>query len=195
MMSNSTYSSTHWTYSPDLQKENADRSKLRTSSYTIVNENSTDATVSCILDRTKRFLGFIPFVEIEELQIGRTQEGQQHPFHVDYYLESELELEEKKNCNRAASFFVFMSDVEQGGETYFPLVDIPSDAEAMDMSKFRKITTPDGFGLMVKPVKGNAIFWMNMLKNGTMDERMVHSGIKVSKGTKYGLNILVLQCT
>ena len=101
---------------------------------------------------------------------------------------------EGKLCNRAASFFVFLSDVEEGGETYFPYLDAPPAELPINEKKFRRPKNKESLGMMLRPVKGNGIFWMNLHKNGTLDERSRHAGMKVTKGTKYGLNVLVEQC-
>jgi prolyl 4-hydroxylase len=43
--------------------------------------------------------------------------------------------------------------------------------------------------LEVMPKVGNAVFWRNMLKNGTVDDGTLHAGTPVTSGTKIGLNI------
>lgn len=159
-----------------------------------------DDIIACLVSRADNFLGFVPSVGIEDLQIGRTRPGEQHPLHVDYITADDPELYARpgKICNRAASFFVFLSEVQKGGETYFPYLETPKEDIPFDENKFRRppvvLGGEKGLGLMVRPKKGNAIFWMNMLRNGTMDERMLHQGIRVKEGEKYGLNVLAEQC-
>lgn len=188
---------TNWTYRPGLPPVGEDRSGYRTSSYTILPVESSDKVISCIAERADIFSGFIPSDGIEAMQIGRTQQGEEHPLHVDYIIDPESEdadIVDGKICNRAASFFVFMSDVENGGETYFPYLDAPPENLFVNGTKFKRPKSKDALGMMIKPVKGNAVFWMNRLRNGTMDDRTLHAGMKVIKGTKYGLNVLVQQC-
>jgi len=60
-------------------------------------------------------------------------------------------------------------------------------AESADGNKF---AIPEGAaGLLVKPRRGNAIFWNNLLANGSGDTRVAHAGLQVESGTKIGLNI------
>jgi len=184
---------TNWTYPPNLPTDPKERQLFRTSSYTIIPADSEDPVVNCLVARADSFVGFIPSVGIEDLQIGRTQQGEHHALHVDYYIDPEPN-NEGKICNRAASFFLFLSDVEEGGETYFPKVSSPPSHLYVDGNKFKLPKNKDSSGVMVRPVKGNAIFWMNMLQNGTMDDRSMHAGMEVVKGTKYGMNVLVEQC-
>jgi prolyl 4-hydroxylase len=136
-------------------------------------------------------VGLIPNVGIEELQVGRTKEGEHHTLHWDYYIDPEPDSSGKV-CNRVSSFFVYLSDVEKGGETYFPFLQ--PQTQYMDTRKFKRPEEDDGLGLMIRPLRGNAVFWMNMHNNGSVDERSMHAGMEVKNGTKYGLNILVDQC-
>ncbi len=55
-----------------------------------------------------------------------------------------------------------MNDVEEGGETSFPRVNIA-----------------------VKPKRGNAILWYNTMPDGTLDDQSLHGGMPVLKGEKY----------
>jgi len=69
---------------------------------------------------------------------------------------------------RAKSMLIYLNDVEEGGHTEFP-----------------------NLGLSVAPRKGAAIMWTNTLPDGTADERLVHAGLPVVKGTKYAINCFV----
>ncbi|MCJ1405095.1 hypothetical protein MMC11_008321 [Xylographa trunciseda] len=181
-----------WTYSTENSTDAEEKAFQRTSGYFIV-EDKPDEVTACIVRRADTLVGFIPSEGLELLQIGRTQEGQEHPLHWDYLLEPDVNSEGKL-CNRAASFFIFLSDVAEGGETYFPYLDAPQGDWPVDEKKFRRPKHKDSVGTMLRPVKGNGVFWMNILKNGTLEERSRHAGMLVKKGTKYGLNILVEQC-
>ncbi|MCJ1395313.1 hypothetical protein MMC18_008197 [Xylographa bjoerkii] len=183
----------NWTYTSDLSTDPEEKALRRTSGYFIIQDEPQDEVISCIIQRADTLVGFIPSEGLELLQIGRTQQGEQHPLHWDYLLEPELNAEGKL-CNRAASFFIFLSDVAEGGETYFPYLEAPHADLPVDEKKFRRPKHKESAGMMLRPVKGNGVFWMNLYKNGTLEERSRHAGMKVKNGTKYGLNILVEQC-
>ncbi|MCJ1419087.1 hypothetical protein MMC32_005439 [Xylographa parallela] len=181
----------NWTYIPEIA-DPEEKLRRRTSGYRIL-EDEPDEVTNCIVRRADTLVGFIPSEGLELLQIGRTQQGEQHPLHWDYLFEPEPNSEGKL-CNRAASFFIFLSDVAEGGETYFPHLHAPHADLPVNEKKFRRPKHKDSVGMMLRPVKGNGFFWMNMYKNGTLEERSEHAGMMVKKGTKYGLNILVEQC-
>lgn len=49
----------------------------------------------------------------------------------------------------------------------------------------------NGRGVIFRPVVGNGIFWVNLERNGPGDERVLHVGLPVKKGSKIGLNFWV----
>lgn len=68
---------------------------------------------------------------------------------------------------RILTLFLYLSDVEDGGETNFPLL-----------------------GLSVKPKKGRAVLWPSTLNHNpeAIDGRTVHQSLPVIKGRKFGAN-------
>ena len=105
--------------------------------------------------------------------------------------------------------FYYFNDVGDGGETHFP----HAGGGAYDASKFedahgRAKTLPCELseGLAVKPKKGDAIMWYNVLPaiggrrgggeewgGGTsQDPRSRHAGCAVTAGEKWGANVSVL---
>lgn len=44
-------------------------------------------------------------------------------------------------------------------------------------------------GVEFKPIKGNAVFWVNMRSDGKGYEETYHAGLPVTEGFKIGLNI------
>ena len=117
--------------------------------------------------------------------------NQQHDFHVDWHRDPDSP-EPGMICNRLLSFFVFLGDDCIGGETYFP--EINAAPKNSDGRKYSRTDKEGDKGLAVKPIKGSAIFWMNLHQNGTGDERVQHAGLRVSQGTKSGMNILGEWC-
>ena len=68
---------------------------------------------------------------------------------------------------RILTFFLYLSDVEEGGETVFPTLDIK-----------------------VKPKRGRALIWPSVKSDSPeeQDPRTVHAAAAVLKGKKYAAN-------
>jgi len=65
------------------------------------------------------------------------------------------------------TLFLYLNDVEEGGGTHFPLLDIT-----------------------IQPKKGNAVIWPSVLddKPEMKDPRTDHEALPVINGIKYGAN-------
>ena len=88
--------------------------------------------------------------------------------------------------NRLSSFFVYVkADKLTGGGTNFPLLEQGRDERWCD---YVDCDEPWENGVTFRPVPGNAVFWENLV-DGRGDERVVHAGLPVVKGSKIGMNI------
>jgi len=65
---------------------------------------------------------------------------------------------------QSASILVFLNDVEEGGEIYFPAGDNP---------------------VKIKPKKGMAVVWHNSGSDGALDKDCVYGEMRVKEGVKY----------
>ncbi|KAL3786940.1 hypothetical protein ACHAWO_013779 [Cyclotella atomus] len=102
-----------------------------------------------------------PVTNSEHLQLLRYEAGQFYKQHHDY-----IEYQQELPCGpRALTLFLYLNDVEEGGGTRFPLLDIT-----------------------VQPKLGNAILWPSVLddKPESKDPRTDHEALEVTKGIKYG---------
>lgn len=70
--------------------------------------------------------------------------------------------------SRTQTIFVYLNDVEEGGETHFPHL-----------------------GLQIPAIKRSAVQWPNTLPDGSKDNRMLHQGVAPRSGLKYGMNIFI----
>ncbi|XP_051996429.1 transmembrane prolyl 4-hydroxylase [Xyrauchen texanus] len=98
---------------------------------------------------------------------------------------------------RYITVLFYLNNVEEGGETTFPVADnrtyeeaslIQNDVDLLDTRK-----NCDKGNLRVKPTKGTAVFWYNYLSDGRgwvgdQDEYSLHGGCVVTRGTKWVAN-------
>jgi len=117
-------------------------------------QSSQTPVVEAIERRAAQIAG-VPVEQVERLNIVRYTPGQYFDAHHD-------------GRNRPSTVFVYLNDVEEGGET-----------------RFTKI------GYQVKPRKGCAAFWNNLDANGDMDWRLTHQGMPPASGIKYGMNCFI----
>ncbi|KAM3504124.1 hypothetical protein MY11210_008476 [Beauveria gryllotalpidicola] len=151
----------------------------------------SDPVARCLDTRMKSLLGNIQHEGTEQLQLVRYGVGEEFVLHNDW-LDNPRHARDpggtERAYNRLASLFVYLEDDCVGGETYFP--QVVSAAPTADGTKFSR--TSNGEGLLVKPRRGNGVFWNTARMNGTGDERMYHSSLPVESGVKTGMNLFGL---
>jgi prolyl 4-hydroxylase len=75
---------------------------------------------------------------------------------------------------------MYLSDVEEGGETVFPDSKVkPSEEEAKGFSECGRQ------GVAVKPRKGDALLFWSAKPSGDLDASSLHAGCPVIKGDKW----------
>lgn len=115
-----------------------------------------------ILNRISTVMG-IPPENSEDFQILKYDVGQFYKTHHDY-----IPHQKSRQCGpRILTFFLYLSDVEEGGGTDFP-----------------------DLGITVQPKKGRALIWPSIMDADPMeiDGRMRHQALPVEKGLKFGAN-------
>ncbi|KAF2809716.1 uncharacterized protein BDZ99DRAFT_444194 [Mytilinidion resinicola] len=149
---------------------------------------ASDPIIRCIESRALSFQGFdTPRSHLEPLQLVTYGLGEEYHAHTDWF-EAASQTSDAYGGNRQSSFFVYVaasSDITGGG-TNFPLLDAPVDER---WCKFVNCDEPWEAGVTFRPVPRNAVFWVNLLKDGRGDKRVVHAGLPVTSGTKLGMNI------
>jgi prolyl 4-hydroxylase len=105
----------------------------------------------------------IPSNHSEDLQLLKYEIGQYYRTHHDF-----IPHQVERQCGpRILTFFLYLSDVEAGGGTNFPHLD-----------------------LTIMPKKGRALLWPSVLNSNPIqkDGRMMHQALAVEAGTKYAAN-------
>ncbi|OWA51234.1 Prolyl 4-hydroxylase subunit alpha-2 [Hypsibius exemplaris] len=101
----------------------------------------------------------------EDLQIANYGIGGHYDPHYDHF-RTKFDINhhqiDAKWGDRIATFLLYMTDVDAGGATVFPRLN-----------------------LTLYPVKGSAAFWFNLHRDGLGDENTLHAGCPVLSGTKW----------
>lgn len=138
-------------------------------------------------------MGNLQHEDLEPLQLVKYEGGERFRLHQDWHEPSQDDVYDPADPttrphNRLMTSFFYLEDNCTGGETYFPdLSGVTADA---DGDKFSR--TESGQGLLVKPKRGSAMFWMNIFMNGTGDPRLLHASLPVKSGRKIGMNLFSL---
>ncbi|GAX18249.1 prolyl 4-hydroxylase [Fistulifera solaris] len=115
-----------------------------------------------IHERMSKVMG-IPPENSEDLQMLKYEKGQFYRTHHDY-----IPHQKDRQCGpRILTFFLYLSDVEEGGGTNFPQLNIT-----------------------VMPKKGRALLWPSTYNAEPMvkDGRTSHQAMDVIEGTKFATN-------
>ncbi|SPR01584.1 unnamed protein product (mitochondrion) [Plasmodiophora brassicae] len=142
---------------------------------------------------TRRILDLMrfPFAGWEDLdrraeifQMLHYGPGQEYRAHTDWFAalgeDNCHDSEILRGRNRFATVFIYLSDVEEGGETAFPL--------AKGFEYEGSVDEACTYGFRVRPKLGSAIIFYSMLPDGNLDELSLHSGCPVVSGEKYAAN-------
>ncbi|KAH7849985.1 hypothetical protein Vadar_025957 [Vaccinium darrowii] len=144
-------------------------SRVRTSSGTFL-ARGRDKVVRTIEKRIADFT-FIPVEHGEGLQILHYEVGQKYEPHFDYFLD---EFNTKNGGQRIATVLMYLSDVEEGGETVFPAAKGNFSA----VPWWNELSQCGKEGLSVKPKMGDALLFWSMKPDATLDPSSLHGNIQ-----------------
>lgn len=149
----------------ELSREKLKRSKIgstrevndiRTSSGAFLTDVHDDV-ITTVEKRVADMIG-IPVAHGEGLHILNYKAGQEYKEHFDYFAETSKSAAN----NRICTVILYLNDVEEGGETYFPKLN-----------------------LSVLPKKGSAVYFEYFYTNQELNELTLHGGAPVTKGEKW----------
>ena len=143
-------------------------SKSRTSENAWCTGHESHPSTVEVMSRIEKVTG-IPTENYESFQVLRYQLGQEYRAHHDM-----SRTDNRLACGASGvyTFFLYLSDVEEGGETGFPLIKRPS-----------------GISIKVKPTRGTALVWPSVksIRPRRILGRTV-AALPVIKGTKFAAN-------
>lgn len=134
---------------------------LRTSSDASMDPIQEDLALRLVQMRIAAAAG-LELVHAEPLTVLRYAPGQQYRPHRDYVPPGSIERDRPQAGNRARTICVYLNDVEEGGETEFPVA-----------------------GVRVTPKAGRAVVFDNLHANGQADPDSLHAGLPVRRGEKW----------
>lgn len=122
-----------------------------------------DPVINSIENRISA-LTFFPKENGETLQVVHYIKGGEYKAHHDFFNPDTIggQAHLQRSGQRLATFLMYLSAPQQGGETIFPLADV-----------------------VIQPKKGAAILFFNCLPSGEEDEMTLHLGAPVIEGEKW----------
>lgn len=118
------------------------------------------------LQRRASILARTPFDLVEDIQVLRYEPGGHYYTHYDWIDSNSVPDNPyyANGGNRFLTILVYLSEVEEGGQTIFPKTN-SSQHEFTEEQK----CADDFECLKVYPKKGQAVFWYNLLEDGHMN--------------------------
>ncbi|KAJ8429888.1 hypothetical protein Cgig2_032881 [Carnegiea gigantea] len=149
----------------DVKTGKSKDSRVRTSSGAFL-KRGQDKIIRNIEKRIADFT-FIPVEHGEGLQVLHYGEGQKYESHFDCFFDN---YNVKNGGQRIATVLMYLSDVEEGGETVFPSAkgnfsSLPGWNERSECGKR---------GLSLKPKLGDALLFWSMGPDATLDPSSLH---------------------
>ncbi|XP_047966687.1 probable prolyl 4-hydroxylase 10 [Salvia hispanica] len=151
-------------------------SRVRTSYGTFLTRGR-DKVVQRIEKRIADFT-FLPVEHGEGLQVLHYEPGQKYEPHYDYFLD---EYNTQNGGQRIATVLMYLSDVEEGGETVFPA----AKGNFSSVPYWNELSECGKGGLSVRPKMGDALLFWSMKPDATLDSSSLHAGCPVIKGNKW----------
>ncbi|CAM8953760.1 unnamed protein product [Rhodiola kirilowii] len=151
-------------------------SRVRTSSGTFL-ARGRDKIIRDIENRIADFT-FIPVEHGEGLQVLHYEVGQEYKPHYDYFQD---EFNTQNGGQRIATVLMYLTDVEEGGETVFPA----AKGNISSVPWWDELSSCGKTGLSIKPKMGDALLFWSMRPDAALDPSSLHGGCPVIRGNKW----------
>lgn len=147
-----------------------------------------DKAYEKIVDKIAALAGFT-YRNSEHIAVNRYGPSQYFHPHHDFLQEDQLfGISDFKGCQRASTALVYLSDVEEGGETMF--------TRNLDMDGRFNYDPRNPNHLKITPKRGRVLIWYNMHPyTEKVDRNTLHGGSPVVKGTKIAATMFIRNCT
>ncbi|KAI3958979.1 hypothetical protein MKX01_023655 [Papaver californicum] len=155
--------------------ETAENTKgIRTSSGTFISASEDPSGALGHIEEKIAKATMIPRSHGEAFNVLRYEIGQRYLSHHDAFNPTEYGPQKSQ---RVASFLLYLSDVEEGGETMFPFENGLNINTGYDYEEC--------IGLKVKPRRGDGLLFYSLYPNGTIDQMSLHGSCPVIVGQKW----------
>jgi prolyl 4-hydroxylase len=151
-------------------------STIRTSEGTFFSRQQDEVIAD--IERRIAEWSHVPVDNGEGIQVLRYRVGQEYRPHMDAFSDAFNQAEDKGG-QRVATVLMYLTDVEEGGETVFPYTTEKPHAGDAEWSECARK------GVAVKPRAGDALLFFSMDNARTLDQKSTHAGCPVIRGEKW----------
>lgn len=155
----------------------ASTQEIRTSQGTFMGRNDDPEGVLAWIEDKIAVLTGIPAGHGEAFNILRYENGQHYDSHYDAFTEEDYG---KQRSHRIATVLLYLTDVEEGGETVF-LFEGKEGLKRLAGVDYKACNT----GIKVKPRAGDALLFWSQNPDTSVDKHSLHGGCPVIAGNKF----------